>query len=78
MPCASDSDCASGHCACQELKSLCVDQAAAKCPKPNWMPCETDADCENEVCGCNAGPEPKVCQPNADHPRECTAPPGLD
>jgi hypothetical protein len=71
LPCASDSDCASGHCACAGA-AVCVESAVAPCGKPNWSLCEDDATCASGVCGCNGGPSPKTCLPNSDYPRDCS------
>lgn len=70
LPCASDSDCASGHCACAGA-AVCVDEAVTPCGKPNWSLCEDDATCASGVCGCNGGPAPKTCLPSDAYPRDC-------
>lgn len=70
LPCASDSDCASGHCACAGA-AVCVENAVAACGKPNWSLCGDDATCASGVCGCNGGPAPKTCLPSEAYPRDC-------
>jgi hypothetical protein len=70
MPCASDGDCASGHCACAG-SSVCVADAVAPCGQPNWSLCEKDADCGSAVCGCNGAAPPKYCLPSEAYSRAC-------
>jgi hypothetical protein len=69
--CASDLDCASGHCACAGT-AVCVADAVDPCGRPNWALCEQDGDCESKVCGCNGGPSPKKCLPGENYPRDCS------
>jgi hypothetical protein len=49
--CASDDECASGHCACAG-KAVCVNEAVEPCGHTNWALCATDDDCESKICGC--------------------------
>jgi hypothetical protein len=75
--CASDSQCASGTCACNATGTRLVcspsgtPRACPVQPKPNWELCDVDGDCQSGVCGCNFGPPPKVCLPNEQYPRAC-------
>jgi hypothetical protein len=70
-PCASDSDCASAHCACADA-AVCVESAVEPCGSPNWSLCSADDDCESGVCGCNAGPKPPHCLPSEAYARDCS------
>ncbi len=78
LPCAADSDCASGHCACDatsKTATICVAQPGASCLNPNWALCESDADCQTGVCGCsNGGPPPERCLPSSDYDYPCASP----
>lgn len=71
LPCASDSDCASGHCACADA-AVCVAGAVEPCGSPNWSLCVADGDCSSEVCGCNGGPLPRQCLPSEAYARDCS------
>ncbi|HVJ20272.1 MAG TPA: hypothetical protein VM686_32880 [Polyangiaceae bacterium] len=74
LPCASDSDCASGHCACDQTATICVEEAGDGCPRANWALCTTGDDCLSGYCGCNWDFAPKRCLPSSDYPLDCREP----
>jgi len=71
-PCATDSQCASTHCACQGASMKCVAVGGSACPAPSWAPCVVPEDCISGVCGCNDSAPPRVCLPDASYPVSCS------
>jgi hypothetical protein len=77
LPCASDSDCASAHCACDPTAmtaTICLSEGGPACLNTNWSLCESDTDCQSGVCGCSNGdPPPERCLPSGLYDIGCPA-----